>query len=130
MAPRRRRGAASMSSPAQPLEVSSKAPEGRWQRLPIGARIVIVAIGTVIGLNLLARFVQESTGGGGTPGGRRSSAYATGSDGLAAYAELLGRDGHRVERTRGSFPALDPSTTLVVLDPDTVSTDEAGVVLP
>jgi Domain of unknown function (DUF4350) len=129
MAARPRRGAPPMSTAAE-LDISGKPPEGRWRSLPLGARIVIVVVGAVIGLNLLARFVSDSTGGG-TPGGRRSSAYGTQADGLAAYAELLGREGHAVERTRGPLRSgtLDPSTTLVVLDPDTISRDDADVLL-
>lgn len=104
----------------------------RWRRLPLGARIVIVVVAVVIGLNLVAQFVQASTGGGGAPSGRRSSAYGTQDDGLAAYADLLRRDGHVVERTRGSLAGavvLDPSATYVILDPDTVSTADADVLL-
>ena len=89
-------------STVDPLEISRGArAEGRWRRLPPAARIGIVIVCAVLGVNLLARFVQESTGGSEAPGGRRSSAYATGNDGLAAYAELLGHEGHAVERTRG-----------------------------
>ena len=118
-------------SAVDPLDIATTNREGRFRRLPLGARILIVVISTVIGINLLARFVQDSTGGGKTPGGRRASAYATGSNGLAAYAELLGHEGHAVERTRGpvSRGPLDPATTLVVLDPETISTDDAGALL-
>ena len=118
-------------SAVDPHDISVATPRGRWGRLPLAARIAIVVIGAVVGVNLLGRYVQESTGGGQTPGGRPSSAYATGEDGVAAYAELLGRDGHAVTRTRGAMSrgTLDPATTLVVLDPDRISTDDAGAML-
>jgi transposase len=118
-------------STVEPLDTASRNAESQWRRLPLAARIAIVVIGALIGLNLLARFWSESTGGGNAPSGRPSSAYGTQADGLAAYADLLSRESHRVERTRGSLQAaaLDPGTTLVVLDPDTISTDDANVLL-
>lgn len=119
-------------STVDPLEISRGArTEGRWRRLPPAARIGIVIVCAVLGVNLLARFVQESTGGSEAPGGRRSSAYATGDDGLAAYAELLGREGHAIVRTRGPIAraTLDPSTTFVVLDPETFTADDADALL-
>ena len=91
----------------------------------------IVVVCAVIGINLLARFVQSSTGGGATPGGKRSSAYATKDDGVAAYAELLGKASYAVVRTRGplSNARLDPSSTVVILDPETISRDDGNVLL-
>src|SRR5205807_4133661 len=62
------------------------------------------------------------------PGGPTSSSFATAPAGLAAYAELLTRSGHPVSRLR-SAPAdarLDPSTTLVVLDPSAVLPADAA----
>ena len=47
--------------------------------------------GVVVGLNLFARFVSDSTGGSHTPSGKRSSAYGAQSDGAAAYGDLLVR---------------------------------------
>ena len=110
-------------STTEPLEIASREPEGPWRRLPAGARIAIGLIGVVVALNLFARFVSDSTGGSHTPSGKRSSAYGAQSDGAAAYAELLVHDGHPVRRTRGALQSttLDPSTTVVILDPDTIS---------
>jgi hypothetical protein len=58
--------------------------------------------------------------GGSRRGGERSSSYATGTDGLAAWAELLERFDHPVERRREPLSAdgIDAAATLVVLDPD------------
>ena len=121
---------------AEPLvdrgdDVAVARPEGRWRRVPLGARIAIVVVCTLLGINLLGQFVQSSTGGGETPGGKRSSAYATKNDGLAAYAELLGHEGYAVARTRGplSDAQLDPARTVVILDPETISRDDADVLL-
>ena len=65
---------------------------------------------------------------GGSPGGPTSSSYATGGDGLAAYASLLGRAGHPVSRLRTPLAdaRLDPRDTLVVLDADGVTRDGCG----
>ena len=111
------------------IETAARRPS-RWQRLPIAARVAIIVIGAVIALNLIARFVTDSTGGG-SPSGRQSSAYGTQNDGLAAYADLLRTEGHPVVRTRGAVEStdFDPATTVVVLDPDTLSRDDAGVLL-
>jgi len=113
------------------IDVEARTPNGRWHRLPWAVRIGIVVVAVLVGLDLLATFVSDSTGGSGTPGGHRSSAYATQNDGLAAYAELLARAGHPIDVTRVPLHdgTLDPATTVVVLDPDTVSYDEAGVLL-
>ena len=79
----------------------------------------------IVGLNVLLAFVHSLTGG--TPGGPRSSSYATGPTGVAAYAELLGRSGHRVSRLRGAVAdaTLDPRETLVVLDAGFVGRKDA-----
>lgn len=60
------------------------------------------------------------------PGGPTSSSFATGPDGLAAYAELLVRAGHPVTPLRDDLgdADLDPRSTLVVVDPETPSDDE------
>jgi hypothetical protein len=116
---------------SDPIDVAPRTASGRWHRLPLAVRIGIIVVAVLIGINLLAKFVSDSTGGGGTPGGPRSSAYATQNEGLAAYAELLAHEGHPVDVTRGPLRdgTLDPATTVVVLDPDTVSFDDAGVLL-
>jgi hypothetical protein len=112
------------------IDVAARTPNARWQRLPLPIRIGIIVVAALVGLNLLAKFVADSTGGS-SPGGPRSSAYATQNEGLAAYAELLAHEGHAVDVTRGPLRdgTLDPATTVVVLDPDTVSFDDAGVLL-
>ena len=54
--------------------------------------------------------------------GPTSSSYATAADGLAGYAQLLTRAGHGVTRIRvaPAQAALDPRTTIVMLDPNLV----------
>jgi hypothetical protein len=71
----------------------------------------------IVGLNLVLAVAGSLTGG--SPGGPRSSSYATGGDGAAAYADLLAHEGHRVRRLRSTPSAnrLDPADTVVVLDP-------------
>jgi hypothetical protein len=112
-------------------DIAVARPKSRWRSVPLGARIAIVVVCAVIGINVFAQFVQSSTGGGATPGGKRSSAYATKDDGVAAYAELLGKEGYAVVRTRGplSNARLDPSSTVVILDPETISRADADVLL-
>ncbi len=77
---------------------------------------VLIAVGL---LALVALVIDQLTPGRSGP---TSSSYATASDGLAAYADLLSLGGHPVTRLR-SAPAranLDPHTTVVLLDPEIV----------
>ncbi len=74
-----------------------------------------VAAVAAIALVVAAAIDQVSPG----PSGPLGSSYATAPEGLSAYAELLARSGHPVARVR-TAPAhanLDPSSTLIVLDP-------------
>jgi hypothetical protein len=84
-------------------------------------RIGLTILGAVIVLDLALYALSAVTGG--TPGGPDSSSYATGHTGAEAYAELLGRRGHVVERFRETPHAakLDPTHTVVLLDPPSVA---------
>jgi hypothetical protein len=90
-----------------------------------GWRIGIGIVVTLVALALAVRALNSLTGG--TPGGPRSSSYATGETGLGAYAELLGRAGHRIDRLRRTPHAvsLDPRATVVLLDPPGVARRDA-----
>lgn len=97
-----------------------------WRSMHPAARAVVAFVALIVGINLVMAGVTVVTGGSG-PGGPTSSSYATAGDGLAAYAELLARHGHPVERVRTSLDeaALDPGSTLVLADPAGVTGDEA-----
>jgi hypothetical protein len=86
-----------------------------------GWRIGLTVFAAVVVLDLALYFLGTLTGG--TPGGPNSSSYATGSTGAGAYAELLGRRGHGIDRLRETPHAarLDPTHTVVLLDPPSVS---------
>lgn len=95
-----------------------------WKRLPVGARLAIGAVVAIVALNLAAR-VAESSLGGSEPSGRQGSSYATAPQGLAAYAELLRRYGHPVERRRGELTGnIDPDATLYVIAPGVLAPEE------
>jgi hypothetical protein len=81
-----------------------------WSVLAAGA------LALLIGVNLLGEAFSHE------PSGPRSSSYATASDGLAAWAALLSRDGHPVIQLRASLQQtqLSASDTVVVLDPDSL----------
>jgi hypothetical protein len=83
-------------------------------------RIVLVAVAALVAVNVLAAALGAVTGG--TPGGPRSSSYATGGDGLAALHDLLRDSGHPVEQLRRApgRAALDPASTVFVLDPQDI----------
>jgi hypothetical protein len=86
-----------------------------------GWRIGLSVLAALIVLDLALYFLGTLTGG--TPGGPDSSSYATGRTGAGAYAELLGRRGHGVDRLRNTPQAarLDPAHTVVLLDPPSVA---------
>jgi Domain of unknown function (DUF4350) len=87
-----------------------------------------VVVAAVVAVNLALQRIDGATG---TPGGPTSSAFATGPDGLAAYAELVEREGHPVTRLR-TPPAeseLDPGSTLVVLDPQGLTGEDNRALL-
>jgi hypothetical protein len=88
---------------------------------------LVGALVVILGLNLLTAGVTTITGGSG-PSGPESSSYATAGDGLAAYAELLARHGHPVQRLRVSLDraGLDPGATLVLADPRSGLTEDEG----
>jgi uncharacterized protein DUF4350 len=91
----------------------------RGWRIGIGIVVVLVAFGLV--LHVLGTLT------GGTPGGPQSSSYSTGRTGAGAYAELLGKEGHPVDRVRRAPHAaqLDPSHTVALLDPPSVARVDA-----
>ncbi len=99
----------------------------RARRAGIGAGILVAGI---IGLNLLAQGLDRAVGGN-DPGGVSNSSYATAPAGTAAYAALLSRYGHRVTHQRGDLSRSQVATvdTLILLEPDVVTTEDAAVLL-
>ncbi len=97
-----------------------------WRSMRPGPRAGVAVVVLVIGLNLLVQGVTMITGGTG-PGGPTSSSYATADDGLAAFAELLGRRGHPVRQLRVTLDeaGLEPGWTVVLADPSEISQEEA-----
>ena len=76
---------------------------------------------------VLAALSSFLPGGGGQGGGSPSSSYSNRPDGTSAWAELLSRFGHRVDRLRGDLDSsgLDPGATVVVLDAPGLTAAEA-----
>lgn len=91
----------------------------RWARPALAAAAAIVA------LNLALVAAAELAPG---PSGPAGSSYATSSRGLGAWAELLERSGHAVERLRKrpDRAPLDPRATMVLAAPDTLTRGEAA----
>lgn len=105
----------------------ARTPAERWQSLGAGWRVALVVLALVVSVNVLLAGVRQVTGGAG-PGGEPSSSYATAGDGAAAYADLLGRRGHPVERLRSGLDQapLQSDSTLVVLDPRLLEDTESA----
>ncbi len=97
----------------------------RLRRLPTGGKFALAFLVAIVALNAIAWALDRAVGGE-APGGATSSSIATGDDGLAAYASLLGRFDVRVERQRGPLAdaELDPGSTLVVIDPGDLTDDD------
>ncbi len=81
----------------------------------LGRALRVIAVIVAIVFVLAAIIDQVSPGASGPLG----SSYATAPQGLSAYAELLTRAGHPVShvRTPPARAGLDPSSTVIVLDP-------------
>jgi hypothetical protein len=99
--------------------------QARWRALDARAK-VLVACAAVLGALAVAFAALGALLP--TPGGPASSSYATAPGGVAAYAELLSRDGRSVERVREppSEANLDPGATLVLLEPGSVPPDDVA----
>jgi hypothetical protein len=98
---------------------------GRWRALHPGVRVATVVVVAVVVVEVGLAMLDAATRGA-APSGPTSSSLSTAPSGLAAYEELLGRFGHPVGAQRGTLAGarLDPSTTLVVLDPGAINRDD------
>ena len=88
-------------------------------------RVVIVLVAILVGANVASRAINLAYPGQSGP---PASAYATTDQGLAAFAELLRRDGHAVARLRERPRELDldpAGTTLVLADAGIVEEADA-----
>ncbi len=96
-----------------------------WRRLHPAVRVVIVLVTLAVVVNIALSLLDSSTRGADETA-PRSSSLSTGRDGLAAYGELLRRNGHDTEARRGPVTGSAPSAadTLVVLDPVGFDHDE------
>ena len=74
--------------------------------------------------------IVNATFGGGARGGPRSSSFTTGPSGVAAYAALLERSGHQVQRIREAPSGLDldPDAALLLLEPAQVSDGDVDAI--
>ena len=93
--------------------------ERPWVRRGLALLVLVVVLN--LGAVVLGRLFPD-------PSGPPGSSYATAPEGLAAYGELLRRDGRRVSALRAA-PAgarLDPRATLVLARPDAVSREDTG----
>jgi hypothetical protein len=109
-----------MSAPASPHEgiVGTARRRGGLRRRAGELPAWIFACAGVAAVFVALALLGEALGGG--PSGPVSSSYATNSQGLAAWAELLSRSGHTVVQLRTPLQRarLDTADTLVVLDPE------------
>ncbi|MBA3432181.1 MAG: DUF4350 domain-containing protein, partial [Actinobacteria bacterium] len=104
---------------------------GRWRGLPPWARTAVTLGAALVAIEVGLAAINFATGGAG-PSGPASSAYATSPEGLAAYAELLSsRGGHAVVRERRALAdaGLDPTDTVVLLDPGRVAESDTSALL-
>lgn len=88
-----------------------------WQGRGPVARAVTVVVGLVLLLNVLLATLEMAVGG--EPGGADGSSFATGSSGVAAWSELVARQGTAVERLRTPLgeATLPEGATVVLVDP-------------
>ena len=109
--------------------VSTQSPARGWRGLHPALRVGIVLVVLVVLVNVALTLLDSSTRGSDETA-PRSSSLSTGSDGVAAFAELLRRNDRGTEALRGNLAdaALDPSDTLVVLDPVGLDREESQAI--
>jgi Domain of unknown function (DUF4350) len=109
--------------------VSTQSPARGWRGLHPAVRVGIVLVVLVVLVNVALTLLDSSTRGADETA-PRSSSLSTGSDGLAAFAELLRRNERGTEALRGNLAdaALDPRDTLVVLDPVGLDREESQAI--
>ena len=95
-----------------------------WLPRKKGARALLIGVVLLVLFNLALFWLNQAAGG---PSGPTSSSYATSSEGVRAYADLLVEEGHEVDRLRSTVDELDieGTSTIVMLDPGTVTAEEA-----
>lgn len=95
-----------------------------WLPKAWGARALLIGVVLVVLFNLALFWLNQAAGG---PSGPTSSSYATSPEGVRAYADLLVEEGHDVERLRSRVDEVDVegASTIVMLDPGTVTAEEA-----
>ena len=113
--------------PGTEARTTTKSSDVRARRLGIG---VILVLGAIIAVNLLASGIDHAVGGR-EPSGVAGSSYGTQGTGLGALATLVAHYGHPVARRTGSLDtaALDPRTTLFVIQPQTLTDAEDAALL-
>jgi hypothetical protein len=96
----------------------------RLRALPPGWRVALVFLALVVALNVLAAVGNRIAP---QPTGPPFSSYSTTRDGTAALAELLERDGRKVQKLRGSLAdaAPAPDATIFVLGAGRLTSDES-----
>jgi hypothetical protein len=92
-----------------------------------GRRLIVIGVAVLVvlgGLRALAELTRDDQPARGPAG----SSYAYGPYGASAYAALLQRSGHDVIRLRDRPRDLDldPRSTVVVLLPDVITTEDAA----
>lgn len=95
-----------------------------WLPKSRGARALLMGVAIVVLFNLTLFWLNQAAGG---PSGPPSSSYATSPEGVQAFADLLAQEGHDVERLRSTVDEvdIDAASTIVMLDPGTVTDEEA-----
>jgi hypothetical protein len=109
--------------------VSAIAPARDWRRLHPVIRVGIVLLVLVVLVNVALSLLDSSTRGADETA-PRSSSLSTGRDGIAAFAELLRRNDRGTDALRGNLAdtALEPGSTLVVLDPVGLDREESQAI--
>lgn len=95
----------------------ARLPESPGQRWLLATLVAVVVVNLLL---VLGTALQPK------PSGPGNSSFATQPAGFAAWADLLRRNGHRVDRRRDALDEgrLDPASTLVVLDPERVEDED------
>jgi hypothetical protein len=96
----------------------------RWGSWSPARRILLAVVALVGAVNVVLIGARWALGPG--PRGEPFSSYSTTPEGVAAYADLLERQGRQVQRSRTSLDrtSLEPGSTLILLNPFELEEEE------
>src|SRR5680860_1656301 len=96
----------------------------RWRALPAAARVAIVIVGIVVGVNVAISALDSATRGADTEG-TDSDPSSTAPNGTAAWVELLEHNGVDISSGEAGAGGFEPGASLMMLGVEELSLADA-----